>query len=77
MVRPNNTTKHIVERYKRFIFPPFGHIPHPMISMFVRHTDKHTEASLLGFSSYIHNYNIFVCFMFLTGTRYGEDTTYS
>jgi hypothetical protein len=57
VTRPNARTKQIVAEEQRRVFPN-GKIPHPIISMYVRHGDKWKEATLLNFSRYmdvVHN----------------------
>jgi len=58
-VRPNKRTMKIVEKEMRKVFPPYGYIPHPIISMYVRHGDKFTEATEHPFHEYMALVNTF------------------
>ena len=40
MMRPRLSLLDIVADYKRALFPPSGVVPHPMLSVNVRHSDK-------------------------------------
>jgi len=53
LVRPNAYSREIVLNEQKKMFPPYGIIPHPMISMYVRHGDKYKEATLLPLSAYM------------------------
>jgi len=55
--RPSQFVLDIVAEEQRKAFPPDGIIPHPMISIFVRHGDKWKESKLLPFSEYMNTVN--------------------
>jgi len=54
VARPNERSRKIVAEEQKKIFPPDGVIPHPIISMYVRHGDKWKEATLHNLSMYMN-----------------------
>jgi len=53
LTRPSQNTIDIVAREQRKVFPPDGVIPHPIVSMHVRHGDKYAETAEKPFSEYM------------------------